>query len=75
MTTIFIDADACPVTRDAISLARSRSLPVVLVANGSQNLSRYAGRTGVEILQPEPLRDGCFNQGGGRVGVVLQQLD
>lgn len=51
MTTIFIDADACPVTRDAISLARSRSLPVVLVANGSQNLSRYAGRTGVEILQ------------------------
>ena len=38
MTTIFIDADACPVTRDAIAVARSRSLPVVLVANESQNL-------------------------------------
>ena len=51
MTTIFIDADACPVTRDAMAVARSHSLPVVLVANGSQNLSRYVGRAGVEILQ------------------------
>ena len=51
MTTIFIDADACPVTRDAISVARAHSLPVVLVANGSQNLSKYGGRAGVEILQ------------------------
>lgn len=51
MTTIFIDADACPVTRDAVAVARSRSLRVVLVANRSQNLSRFAGRTGVEILQ------------------------
>ncbi len=51
MITVFIDADACPVTRDAISLARSRSLPVVLVANHSQNLARYAGRAGVDILQ------------------------
>jgi uncharacterized protein YaiI (UPF0178 family) len=51
MTTVFIDADACPVTRDATSLARARSLPVVLVANHSQNLDRYAGRAGVEILQ------------------------
>jgi uncharacterized protein YaiI (UPF0178 family) len=51
MTTIFIDADACPVTRDAIAIARSRSLPVVLVANGSQNLARYEGRAGVETIQ------------------------
>lgn len=51
MTTLFIDADACPVTRDALALARSRSLRTVLVANQSQNLSRYAGRAGVEILQ------------------------
>jgi uncharacterized protein YaiI (UPF0178 family) len=51
LLTIFIDADACPVTRDAIAVARSHSLPVVLVANESQNLSNYAGRPGVEILQ------------------------
>ncbi len=51
MTTIFVDADACPVTRDTIAIARSRSLPVVLVANGSQNLARFEGRAGVETLQ------------------------
>ncbi|MBN1630074.1 MAG: YaiI/YqxD family protein [Thermoleophilia bacterium] len=57
MTTLFVDADACPVTRDAIAAARSHSLPVVLVANQSQNLTRYAGRTGVEILQVASGRD------------------
>ena len=55
--TVFIDADACPVTREAIAIARSRSLPVVLVANQSQNLGRYADRTGVEILQVASGRD------------------
>ena len=57
MTTIFIDADACPVTSDAITVARSRSLVVVLVANQSQNLARYAQRAGVEILQVGSGRD------------------
>jgi uncharacterized protein YaiI (UPF0178 family) len=57
MTTVFIDADACPVTRDAIAVARSRSLPAVLVANQSQNLARFAGRPGVEILQVGSGRD------------------
>lgn len=49
--TIFIDADACPVTRDTLTLARTHSLPVVLVANRSQNLSRYASQPNVEIMQ------------------------
>lgn len=57
MITVFIDADACPCTRDAIALARSRSLAVVLVANQSQNLARYVGRAGVEILQVASGRD------------------
>ena len=57
MTTVFIDADACPVTRDAIAVARSHSAQVVLVANQSQNLAQYAGRTGVEILQVASGRD------------------
>jgi uncharacterized protein YaiI (UPF0178 family) len=51
VTTVFVDADACPVTRDAISVARSARLPVVLVGNESQNLARYTGRTGVESVQ------------------------
>ena len=57
MTTIFIDADACPVTRDALSLARSRKVPVALVANATQNLSRYAERPGVECVQVSGGRD------------------
>lgn len=57
MTTVFIDADACPVTRDAIAVARSRSVPVVLVANHSQNLSPFAGRGGVETVQVASGRD------------------
>jgi uncharacterized protein YaiI (UPF0178 family) len=48
---IFVDADACPVTRETIAVARRHALPVVLVANESQNLDRYAGREGVEVLK------------------------
>jgi uncharacterized protein len=51
MTTLFIDADACPVTREAIDAARSLGLPVTLVANGTQNLGRYTRRSGVEAIQ------------------------
>ena len=57
MSTVFIDADACPVTRDAIAVARSRSWPVVLVANESQNLGRYSDRAGVTIVQVPSGRD------------------
>ncbi len=51
MTTLFIDADACPITREAIAVARAHSVPVVLVANSSQNLERYTSRSGVEAIQ------------------------
>lgn len=63
MTTLFIDADACPVTRDALSIARSRGVPVVLVGNETQNLSRHVreaskGRAdGVEAVQVSGGRD------------------
>jgi uncharacterized protein len=51
VTTLFIDADACPVTREAISAARQVGIPVVLVANGTQNLERHTRRAGVEAIQ------------------------
>jgi uncharacterized protein YaiI (UPF0178 family) len=57
MTTVYIDADACPVTREAISIARSRGVPVVLVSNGTQNLAKYTGRVGVEAIQVSGGRD------------------
>jgi len=51
VTTLFIDADACPVTREAITAARALGIPVVLVANGTQNMDRYTKRSGVEAIQ------------------------
>lgn len=57
MTTVYIDADACPVTRDVLAIARGRGLPVVMVANATQNLSRYAERGGVECVQVSGGRD------------------
>jgi uncharacterized protein YaiI (UPF0178 family) len=57
MTTLYIDADACPVTRDAISVARSRGLPVVLVGNSTQNFDRYTQRRGVEAVTVSSGRD------------------
>lgn len=57
MTTIYIDADACPVTRETLTIARAHNVPVVMIANHSQNLSRHAGRKGVEIVQVSSGRD------------------
>lgn len=57
MTSLFIDADACPVIRESIAVARSRGVRTVLVGNESQNLARFAGRPGVETLQVAQGRD------------------
>lgn len=57
MATLFIDADACPVTREAIAIGRRRGLRVVVVANSTQNLERYASRSGVEAIQVSSGRD------------------
>lgn len=57
MTTLFIDADACPVTRDALTVARRRKVPVVLVAGTAHSLARYEGREGVECVSVSVGRD------------------
>jgi uncharacterized protein YaiI (UPF0178 family) len=57
MSTLFIDADACPVTREAISASRARGWQVVVVANSTQNLERYTGRAGVEAVTVSGGRD------------------
>ena len=50
MTSLFVDADACPVIREAIAAARARRIRILLVGNESQNLARFAGRPGIEVL-------------------------
>lgn len=56
MTMIFVDADACPVTRDAIRVARQHGVKVTLVADSTQNLARHV-RPGVEAVQVTSGRD------------------
>lgn len=38
--TLYIDADACPVTREALAEARRAHVPVVIAGNSTQNLER-----------------------------------
>lgn len=43
--TLYIDADACPVTREALACARKARVPVVIVGNTTQNLARHIRRS------------------------------
>ena len=45
MTTLFIDADACPVTREALAEARRAQVPCVIAGNSTQNLLRHVRST------------------------------
>ena len=42
--TLYIDADACPVLREALTCARRAHVPVVIVGNTTQNLARHIRR-------------------------------
>jgi len=53
MTTVFIDADACPVTREAIQTSRAQGASVVLIADSNTNLAKYV-RSGVEAINVTP---------------------
>lgn len=44
-TTIYIDADACPVTGEALAVARRLAVPVVIAGNSTQNLERHIRRS------------------------------
>ncbi len=57
MRTVFIDADACPVTRDAVAVSRRHRVPVIIVGNETQNLARFADRPGIETMQVAAGRD------------------
>lgn len=43
--TVYIDADACPVTAEAVNIARNRNIPVVIAGNSTQNLLRHVRRS------------------------------
>jgi uncharacterized protein YaiI (UPF0178 family) len=45
LPTILIDADACPVTAEALQLARKNALPVLIVGNTTQKIARHIRRS------------------------------
>lgn len=45
MTRLYIDADACPVTREALAVARELRIPCVIAGNTTQNLERSVRAT------------------------------
>ena len=55
MTTLFIDADACPVTREALAEARRAHVPCVIAGNSTQNLARHLRNS-----DPTDPRDGFW---------------
>jgi len=57
MTTLYVDADACPVIREAVRTGRRHRVPVVLVGNDTQNMARLAGERGVETVEVSSGRD------------------
>lgn len=62
MRTLFIDADACPVTRDALACARRAHVPVVIAGNSTQNLARHIRPD--DPRTPEDARGKRHGQGG-----------
>lgn len=47
----YVDADACPVTREVVRVARRHRVTVVMVGNATQNLSRWRGERGIEVIE------------------------
>lgn len=41
---IIVDADACPVTAEALAVARKHGLPALIAGNSTQNLARHIRR-------------------------------
>ncbi len=54
---LYVDADACPVLREAVRLGTARHLPVVLVGNDTQNLQRFADSAGISVIEVPGGRD------------------
>lgn len=52
--TLFVDADACPVTSDALAVARRAGVPVVVAGNTTQNLERH-----VRACDPRSREEAC----------------
>ena len=67
--TLYIDADACPVTREALACARRARVPVAIVGNTTQNRARP--------IRPDDPRDAEHARGrdAAHAGFWVEVLD
>lgn len=67
--TLYIDADACPVTREALACARRAHVPAVIAGNTTQNLECH--------IRPSDPRDPEHARGRDRhhAGFWVEMLD
>ena len=81
--TVYVDADACPVTRIAERIAKDHGIPVILLCDTNHQLtSDYStvkvigagadqalwGACGIDC----EFCSGCDNRGGGRIESIYQ---
>lgn len=59
--TLFIDADACPVTREALACARKERVGVIICGNSTQNLARHIRRDDPRTPEDARGRDGAHS--------------
>lgn len=71
MTTVLVDADACPVKDDAIDIAARRGAAVVLVSNGGMQPSRYPGARIVTVPSGADAADNWIAEAAKPGDVVL----
>ena len=69
MPTLIIDADACPVTREALACAREARVPVLIAGNSTQNLARRIRRDDPRDAEHARGRD------GSHPGLLAEILD
>lgn len=67
--TLYIDADACPVTREALACARSAGIHAVIAGNSTQNLERH-----IRADDPRDTRH-ARRKRGGNGGFWVETLD
>lgn len=57
MTTLYIDADACPVKDEALEIADRHGVDCVFVSNGGMRPSRYPGARMVTVTEGADVAD------------------
>ena len=71
MTTLYIDADACPVKDDALEIALRHDAACVLVSNGGMRPSRYPGARIVTVAEGADAADDWIVEACGPSDVVV----